>query len=61
MPLAGKYGSRRPRLLDTGLDEYCYWFRVTDVIVTAAWAEYTPPEIELHAANESAQFCNIYA
>ncbi len=27
---------------DIGLDEYCYWFPATDVIVTDTWVEYTP-------------------
>jgi hypothetical protein len=25
-----------------GLDEYCYWYPATDVIVTDSWIEYTP-------------------
>lgn len=25
---------------DTGLDEYCYWYPATDVVVTDSWAPY---------------------
>ncbi len=25
---------------DTGLDEYCYWYPATDVVVTDAWIAY---------------------
>ena len=27
---------------DAGLDEYCYWYPATDVIVTDTWVEYVP-------------------
>jgi hypothetical protein len=27
---------------DAGLDEYCYWYPVADVIVTDTWVVYTP-------------------
>ena len=27
---------------DAGLDEYCYWYPPSDVIVTDAWVEYSP-------------------
>ena len=26
---------------DDGLDEYCYWFPASDVVVTDTWVEYT--------------------
>ena len=26
----------------SGLDEYCYWYPATDVVVTDAWVVYTP-------------------
>jgi hypothetical protein len=27
---------------DDGLDEYCYWYPASDVIVTDTWVEYSP-------------------
>jgi hypothetical protein len=27
---------------DTGLDEYCYWYPASDVVVTDTWVVYTP-------------------
>jgi hypothetical protein len=27
---------------DTGLDEYCYWYPASDVIVTDTWVVYSP-------------------
>jgi len=27
---------------DAGLDEYCYWYPASDVVVTDTWVEYTP-------------------
>ena len=27
---------------DTGLDEYCYWYPASDVVVTDTWIEYSP-------------------
>ncbi len=27
---------------DDGLDEYCYWYPASDVIVTDVWVEYSP-------------------
>jgi hypothetical protein len=27
---------------DDGIDEYCYWYPASDVIVTDTWIEYTP-------------------
>ena len=27
---------------DSGVDEYCYWYPATDVIVTDVWVVYTP-------------------
>jgi hypothetical protein len=27
---------------DDGLDEYCYWYPASDVVVTDGWVEYSP-------------------
>jgi hypothetical protein len=27
---------------DTGLDEYCYWYPASDVVVTDRWVVYSP-------------------
>jgi hypothetical protein len=27
---------------DAGLDEYCYWYPVSDVVVTDTWVVYSP-------------------
>ncbi len=27
---------------DDGLDEYCYWYPASDVVVTDTWVEYSP-------------------
>lgn len=35
---------------DDGLDEYCYWYPVSDVVVTDTWVEYSPMQLELVVA-----------
>jgi hypothetical protein len=32
---------RQSDAMDSGTDEYCYWYPAADVIVTDTWVEYT--------------------